>query len=362
MAIPEGLSEGNVFVAIVGDEEFEITVPPGYSAGDILEVTVPLELLREEETPEVSGKKARLKPKRSVSFTEEEPSVMLFSPEVGGLTLEPEPMELIDFVIPENVVPGDILEVQSNSGEMIEVVVPDGAEVGMTLSIECPVSPSPRDRELEELGFDTKDLVEQLSSDAAEAEDGLLELETLLAEEAALDPTEPREDGKPRSPKSSKESLMIDDVEATQGPVNETSEPESTGSKLEHASEAKADEAEATSEVCEESVAMGSEEIVQGFEAAEKSEVLEQGEAAERPEEDGKVISEAEMTDALLSDSTYMLESVTEQLQSSPEISPRPEMMSQKVQTEASDVQMRRWAEAPRRENQVGRDTFIYSN
>ena len=150
--IPDGLKEGDVFIAVVGDEEFRVTVPPGFKPGDhlLLDVQDDAEVKQEGQV-DPGSKKPKLKPKRQVSFTEEEPSVMLFSPELGGLGLNGEATDealedfgelgkadLLDIVIPDHASPGDVLELESDCGQMIEVVVPQGMEAGMTLTVESP--------------------------------------------------------------------------------------------------------------------------------------------------------------------------------------------------------------------------------
>ena len=162
--IPHGLKEGALFIALVGDEEFEVTVPPGFKGGDTLALDVP-------ETTHVAGRqemqehphthdgKARKKtPKRQVSFTEEEPSVIEFRPELGGLSLaspekgsqseqpekddSPQTEQVLDVVLPLDVSAGEILEVESETGETIQVVVPEDMEAGMTLTVKSPMSKS----------------------------------------------------------------------------------------------------------------------------------------------------------------------------------------------------------------------------
>ena len=91
--IPEGLKEGTLFIALVGNEEFEVTVPPGLKGGDTLALDVPVSHMAGPEVDShdaVPNGKKKI-PKRQVSFTEEEPSVVLFRPELGGLGLTKQP-------------------------------------------------------------------------------------------------------------------------------------------------------------------------------------------------------------------------------------------------------------------------------
>ena len=151
VTIPEGLKEGALFIALVGNEEFEVTVPPGLKGGDTLALDVPASHMTGPDSHNTVPHVKKKMPKRQVSFTEEEPSVVLFRPELGGLGLAkppeaeeiesaPQIMHVLDIVIPPDVSPGDILEVESDAGEMIEVVVPEGMEPGMTLTVESPMS------------------------------------------------------------------------------------------------------------------------------------------------------------------------------------------------------------------------------
>ena len=158
VTVPEGLKEGDLFIALVGDEEFEVIVPRGFGGGDVLDLAaedgifdVPAEPKHQAPADHQARPSKNPKaPRRQVSFTEEEPSVMLFRPELGGLGLDSEnseqfdqiedspPLQVLDIVIPENVVAGDVLEVESADGETLEVVVPEGMEAGMKLTVESP--------------------------------------------------------------------------------------------------------------------------------------------------------------------------------------------------------------------------------
>ena len=173
--IPDGLKEGDAFIAVVGDEEFRVTVPAGFKPGDslLLDVDPPSDPSdfpsdskeaprglpssdSKDQDSKAHSKPAKLKPKRQVSFTEQEPSVMLFSPDLGGLSLDAESppdfgaADFLDLIIPDHASAGDVLEVQSDSGQTIEVVVPDGAEAGMTLTV---MSPTGKHAGFEELSF-----------------------------------------------------------------------------------------------------------------------------------------------------------------------------------------------------------------
>eukprot|EP00434_Breviolum_minutum_P009759 symbB.v1.2.008592.t1/scaffold523.1/size192511/14 len=157
VTVPEGLKEGDLFIALVGDEEFEVIVPRGFRGGDVLDLAAEDGIfdVAEPKHQAAADHQARPSknpkaPRRQVSFTEEEPSVMLFRPELGGLGLDSEnseqfdqiedspPLQVLDIVIPENVVAGDVLEVESADGEKLEVVVPEGMEAGMKLTVESP--------------------------------------------------------------------------------------------------------------------------------------------------------------------------------------------------------------------------------
>ena len=159
VTVPEGLKEGDLFIALVGDEEFEVIVPRGFRGGDVLDLAAEDGIFDVPDEPnsqapadhaEAQRSKNPKAPRRQVSFTEEEPSVMLFRPELGGLGLDSEnseqfdqiedspPLQVLDIVIPKNVVAGDVLEVESADGETLEVVVPEGMEAGMKLTVESP--------------------------------------------------------------------------------------------------------------------------------------------------------------------------------------------------------------------------------
>ena len=162
VTVPEGLKEGDLFIALVGHEEFEVIVPRGFGGGDVLDLAAEDGIFDVAEPKhqapadhQARPSKNPKAPRRQVSFTEEEPSVMLFRPELGGLGLDSEnseqfdqiedspPLQVLDIVIPENVVAGDVLEVESADGETLEVVVPEGMEAGMKLTVESPKGKPP---------------------------------------------------------------------------------------------------------------------------------------------------------------------------------------------------------------------------
>ncbi|CAJ1392686.1 unnamed protein product [Effrenium voratum] len=139
-----------MFLAEIGEYEVEVVVPAGSKPGDSLTVDVPWIYLGEELTGEPAATEQNLrskKPRRQVSFTEEEPAVLLFAPELGGLQ-EPCQRErkefesVVEIIVPDGTFAGDVLTVQVD-GSDLEVVVPDGCVAGQMLTVHLPADSLP---------------------------------------------------------------------------------------------------------------------------------------------------------------------------------------------------------------------------
>ncbi|CAE7256279.1 Nphp3 [Symbiodinium sp. CCMP2592] len=164
VTIPEGCEEGDVFEVLLDDIPFEVTVPKGKKPNDLLQLEVPADELKKSpdppepsEPPELSdpqeseeGGQGGLqdeKEHRHVSFTDEEPAVVLFRPEVGGLQ-GPEQTsreeqgqqgdcDRVELTVPSQCRPGDVLTVRTGHSQM-ELTVPEGCRPGDVLEVNLP--------------------------------------------------------------------------------------------------------------------------------------------------------------------------------------------------------------------------------
>ena len=147
VTIPEGCVEGDVFEVVLDGVLFEVTVPKGKKAQDLLQLEVPAEAMGKEDPPEVQ---LELEPQddakdhRHVTFADAAPAVVLFRPEVGGLHApgqltsdELRRCEKVELIVPTNCRPGDILNVNRGSSEM-EITVPQGCQPGDILEVNLP--------------------------------------------------------------------------------------------------------------------------------------------------------------------------------------------------------------------------------
>ena len=145
VVIPEGLEPGDAFEVVLEGIPFEVTVPKDKRANDVLELEVPAEEFESRGTSDTP--EPHLQPedqRRHVSFTDAEPAVVLFRPEVGGLhgpgqltsdeLRRCEKCEKVELVVPAGCRPGDVLNVNAGSSEM-EITVPENCRPGDILEV-----------------------------------------------------------------------------------------------------------------------------------------------------------------------------------------------------------------------------------
>ena len=137
--MPEGCGDGDIFEVDLDGVLFEVTVPNGKKAHDVLELEVPAESLAghagskpaEDSVAGSGGQENSLpegelmaeaagdpKDHKHVTFTDAEPAVVLFRPEVGGLhgpgqltSDELRQCEQVELLVPPGCRPGDVLTV-----------------------------------------------------------------------------------------------------------------------------------------------------------------------------------------------------------------------------------------------------------
>ena len=165
VTIPEGCEEGDVFEVLLDDIPFEVTVPKGKKPNDLLELEVPADEFQKSpdppepsEPPELSDPKESEeggqgglqdeKEHRHVSFTDAEPAVVLFRPEVGGLQAPEQTSraeqgqqgdcDKVELTVPSQCRPGDVLTVRTGHSQM-ELTVPEGCRPGDVLEVNLPM-------------------------------------------------------------------------------------------------------------------------------------------------------------------------------------------------------------------------------